>query len=242
MQSTSKAQKIAGLASMNVAIRVTGEAAHALSEWPNNFHCLLRRIMAERALLGSGNSLALCFGRFYQTLYNAFPEPEFNFLRQSFEAYVSDHWEGQLAERNRRLSKRMRVQHDWVPTKNAARALAVRASMVREFVERGLLVGRLQKTAKGRVMGAISKSSLENLLSDKLHWVTLKTVRTKYGISRRTGHALIEEEVLKPISGPSVDGRQVWLFDDRDLEKLDLSQIGKSCLRKLSTGKVSSHA
>lgn len=207
-----KPQKIVGLETNAVAGAMVERAMAILNDWPTGFHRLLDEVVERQSSVASSNKLGARFGSFYPALFKSFPGPEFAFLRVGFEDYLREHWNGQLARRNRRLSLDLRSEHEWISIAEAARMLKMRVGTVGRFLEAGVLEGELHVTKSGRKMSAIRLDSLNALISHKQDWVTLKDARALLGISRKRAYALLEQGVLKPISGPTVDGQTLWHF------------------------------
>ncbi len=219
-----KPQKIVGLETIEVAGDMVEQAMSVLSNWPVGFHRLLEDVASRHPVSSSGNKLSASFGSFYRAIYKTFKAPEFDFLRAGFEGYVREHWSGQLARRNRRLSDTLRSQHEWVSTAEAVRLLKMRKEKVKAFIEAGILVGRLHETRVGRKMGVVRRDSLNALLEGKKNWISLKEARHLLGISRRKAYALLDQGVLNPIGGPTVDGQTLWCFQRQDV--LAIKQAG----------------
>ena len=212
-----KPQKIVGLETKLVAGAMVEQSMAILSDWPAGFHQLLDEIAARQASAITGNKLGARFGWFYGALYKSFPGSEFEFLRLGFEAYLRERWTGQLAGRNRRLSADLRSEHEWISIAEAAKLLKMRVGTIGRFLDEGVLQGELHVTKSGRKMSAIRLDSLNALMSHKQDWVTLKDARALLGISRKRAYALLEQGVLKPISGPTVDGQTLWRFERQDV-------------------------
>ena len=215
-----KPQKIQGLETLGIAMEMVGQAMAALEDWPSGFHRLLELVAARRQATTSDNKLSARFGSFYRALYKSFPGTEFDFLRQGFEDYVRDHWTGQLARRNRRLSNELRCEHEWVSIIDAAKQLRVRVAKVKQFLEEGQLAGYLHPTPSGRQMGAIRQDSLNTLVKQREDCITLSEARSILGISKKRAKALLNQGVLKPLGGPSVDGQPLWQFRRQDVQAL----------------------
>ncbi len=212
-----KPQKIVGLETKLVAGAMVEQAMAILNDWPAGFHRLLDEIAARHNPTISSNKIGAKFGWFYGALYKSFPGSEFEFLRRGFEDYLRKHWTGQLARRNRRLSADLRSEHEWISIAEAARLLKMRVGTVGRFLEEGALEGELHVTKSGRKMSAIRLDSLNALMTRKQDWVTLKDARALLGISRKRAYALLEQGVLKPISGPTVDGQTLWRFERQNV-------------------------
>jgi hypothetical protein len=217
-----KPTKIAHLDDVLVATVVATSAGYALIDWPNGYYELLRNIGRNARAENSLSRLTARFGYFYTALYRRFSAKQFDFLRQEFEAFVRGEWVGQLAERNRRLSKATRHQHAWIPITRAAKQLGIKRSSMLALISNGTLEGHIAKTASGRSRATVSKDSLEVLRQTRASWMTLKQVRVTLGISRKRAYYLLNSGALCPVSGPTVDGAPVWRFLSRDVLALDV--------------------
>lgn len=212
-----KPQKIVGLETILVANSMVEQAMSILNDWPARFHRLLGEVVDRQSPASSSNKLGARFGWFYPALFKSFPGLEFEFLRLGFEDYLRAHWTGQLARRNRRLSPGMRSEHERVSIAEAVKMLKMRVGTVGRYLEKGVLVGELHVTKSGRKMSAIRLDSVKALMLRKQDWVSLKGARALLGVSRKRAYALLKQGVLKPISGPSVDGQILWCFQREDV-------------------------
>jgi len=206
-----KPQKIMGLQQVDVATSLVSAAAGGLENWPQGFRRLLDRISGRSAGQAIGNKLATQFGYLYPTLYKTFAGDEFAFLRRAFEDYLYENWSGQLAARNRRLSRDLKNNHEWVPIAKAARLLRVRAPSVRSLIARGVLKGSSYRTATGRSIGVVHRHDLDRFSKEQQDWLTLKQVRELLGISRKRADALIAAGELVSIVSERKTGTP-WVF------------------------------
>ncbi|MGN8134614.1 TniQ family protein [Paraburkholderia sp. 22099] len=207
-----KPTKIADLHDVSIAVSFARAAGDALEAWPSGYRALLRRLVSKDGGQASSNRLAEWFGYFYTALYKRFGDRQFDFLRDEFESYIRDEWSGQLAERNRRFSKSTRIEHKWISLTTAGKTLGVKRSMVCSFIERGMLSGQLHTTATGRTSGTVRRDTLEALCAEKTHWLTLTEAREVLNLSRKGAYTLLNSGKLRPVSGPTVDGRSIWRF------------------------------
>jgi hypothetical protein len=225
---TKKPTKIADLHEIAVASAISQAAGEALINWPRGYHDLLGSLISKACSEAHSARLTKRFGYFYTALYKRFGDKQFDFLRREFESYIRDEWPGQLADRNRRLPKSTRIGHKWVPLTAAAKQLGVKRSVVCSFIERGMLCGQLHATTAGRISGTVRRDTLEVLCAEKARWLTLAETREALRLSRKGAYALLESGKLRPVSGPTVDGRTVWRFSASDVAALDLEISGCS--------------
>lgn len=218
-----KPTKIAHLDDVSVATVVANGAGQALIDWPNGYRELLRNVGRhgrDEDSSGSSGRLTARFGYFYTALYRRFGAGQFDFFREEFEAYVRSEWVGQLAERNRRLSKATRCQHAWISITGAAKLLGIKRTTVSALIELGALKGQTHKSPSGRTSGTVSRRSVDEFRMEKAKWWTLTEVRETLKISRKRAHALLRSGDLRPVRGPSVDGSPVWRFSAQEVMAL----------------------
>ena len=215
-----KPTKIARLDDVSVATVVANGAGKALIDWPQGYRELLRNVGRNERSEGSSVRLTARFGYFYTALYRRFGASQFDFLRREFEEFVRSEWVGQLAERNRRLSKATRRQHAWIPITGAAKLLGIKRATVSALIEHGTLEGQTHKSPSGRTSGTVSRRSVDKFRIEKAQWSTLTEVRKTLKISRKHAHALLRSGDLRPVRGPSVDGSPVWRFSVQEVMAL----------------------
>lgn len=219
---TRKPTKIADLHEITVASAISQAAGDALIDWPTGYHDLLDGLVSKACSEAYLARLTKRFGYFYTALYKRFGQKQFEFLRSEFESYIRKKWPGQLAERNRRLSKSTRMEHQWVPLTTAAKKLGVKRSVVCSYIERGMLNGQVHATTAGRVSGTVRRDTLEQLCAEKTRWLTLSEARDALQLSRKGAYAFLRSGKLRPISGPTVDGRSIWRFSAAEVATLAL--------------------
>ncbi|MFM0258054.1 TniQ family protein [Paraburkholderia sediminicola] len=225
---TKKPTKIADLHEITVASAISQAAGEGLINWPSGYRNLLASLISKACSEAHSARLTKRFGYFYTALYKRFGHKQFDFLRREFESYIREEWPGQLADRNRRLSKSTRMGHKWVPLTAAAKQLGVKRSVVCSFIERGMLSGQLHATTAGRISGTVRRDTLDVLCAEKARWLTLSETREALHLSRKGAYALLASGKLRPVSGPTVDGRTVWRFSASDVAALDPEISGRS--------------
>jgi hypothetical protein len=225
-----KPTKIADLHEISVASAISQAAGDALIDWPTGYHKFLGRLISKDCREADSGRLTKRFGYFYTALYKRFGDKQFDFLRCEFDSYVRAEWPGQLADRNRRLSEATRLEHKWVPLTRAAKHLGVKRGVVCSFIEQGLLDGHVHTTLAGRTSGTVRRDTLEQLCAEKAQWLTLAEARVALHLSRKGAYAFLSSGKLRPLSGPTVDGRSIWRFSAADVAALGL-QIS-SCPRE----------
>lgn len=218
VSATSKPLKVPRLAELSVSRSIAENGAAALLDWPHGFAVFLDGIVDRYRRIDSPDArLKHRYGYFYRAFQIEFNAPAYKFLHDAFEAHVRSNWKGQLARRHRSLSDKTRTSHDWIPLIQAGKVLGVSNKTVQRYIERGLLVGQTYRTDGGRVFGSVSRASVTGLTETKQHWLTLKDVRARLGISRKLAESMLRNGRITPICGPSVDGSTVWMFDGRAL-------------------------
>jgi hypothetical protein len=220
-QAAERAQKLAGLYAMPHAVRIVEAAAEVMSGGKLGYFNFLDQV-AARYGEPTSTRLASRFGAFYKELFGTKGAAALAGLREGFEAYVRERWPGQIAERNRRLSREVRGSHTWIPVTRAAKQLHWRSSRLRDVIARGDVRGQLHQRPSGRIAGVVHRDDLERLKAESSTSLDLTCACRLLRIGKKAAHALIDSGRLPAVSGPTVDGRSVWQFLRVDVDQLRL--------------------
>ena len=214
---SSRALKLGNLFDVEVARAVA--AASVLSE-EDSTAPLIAWLEQVAVTYGDPTSSRLSkrFGAFYKELFDPRWERALHDLRAGFEQYVARRWPGQLAARNRRLSKDTRDAHVWVPVTAAAKLLGWKTVRLRSAIERGVVRGHLVRHPSGRATGTVHRDDLAKLREESRGEMTLLEVCAELRIGKKAAKALVGARTLVPTSGPVVDGRTIWKFRRSQIE------------------------
>lgn len=185
-----KPQKVRGCARLETSWRLTSLAAEIINQWPQSFFDLLNRMQSSQSAIGSGR-LSGSFGHFYSLLYRGFPEPEFDFLRRAFEAFVADRWQGSFGTRNRRLCTHLPKQLAWIPAKHARQHLRISQRRLDDLVNEGRIAGQERVGRSGRRFLVVRRADVDAEAVRKDVDIDLATAAELLGLKKRRMAALV---------------------------------------------------
>jgi hypothetical protein len=224
LRSSRRALKLGNLFDVEFARAVAASAVLPAEDWLTALFALFDEVAGQ---YGSPQSLRLTkrFGAFYKELFDPRWERALCDIREGFERYVTERWPGQLAARNRRLSREVRNAHMWVPLTRAAKELHWKMPRLRSAIERGVVRGHLVAHASGRTSGTIHRDDLAHLVDQVRDEMTLLEVCASLRVGKKALKSMVADGVLTPTSGPSVDGLTIWRFRRRDVEGTTRPQL-----------------
>jgi len=203
-----KPQKILGSGRLDVSWNLTSLAAEILDGWPQTFFSMLNQMEVSPSTFGAGR-LHGRFGHFYSLLYRGLPEAEFDFLRQAFEEFVTEHWRGSFGGRNRRLIDRLPKKLSWIPAKHARQILGVSQRRLEALVASGEVASEVRHGRTGRTFLVVRRSDVEDITEAAVsHAVDLATASSLLGLKKQRAAALIP--LLMPGVRKFGEAKYIW--------------------------------
>jgi hypothetical protein len=136
--------QVSNLHQLATATNLMTGLASLLDNWPYNYHHLIRAIHRQSK---SGSSLQRTFGSLYRVMYRQLKEPCFQFLRDAFECYVHEHWDGIICKRNKSLKPNTIAAHPQLTIKQAAKKAGSGVSVIRQLIKAELISGHQSQSA-----------------------------------------------------------------------------------------------
>lgn len=184
-------QKLFASDLLEVSWPITTLAAEVLIDWPKGFHKLLSDLRAEAGTF-DGGSLSRSFRGFYRVLYTNFRGPEFAWLREAFEDYVAEHWNGSMARRNHRTYEQAVEKMEWIPASLAARHIGISPAALQRLSGQDLVDLHSYETATGRKFSKVRKASIAHLIRSGLNETfTLTEAAKALGLKKSRLQSLI---------------------------------------------------
>ena len=165
----------------------TGRAAvEVLKDWPAHLRDLLKSMLPPQANSSATLKFNAIFGNFYRHLFRVLPRSEVGFLRDVFERFVIEDWEGPIRGQHRYFSPATRRSSQWIPAEEAERMARTRAARISDVVRQGQIEGMFLNIGRAR-------SHVECwLMRDSLkRWILARELeRTRYMPRTEAEHAL----------------------------------------------------
>jgi hypothetical protein len=191
------------------------KALPAFDAWPNNFFAFLDWRRSQKANEKFARGLKREFGEYKGTLYGpGLPEP-LNFLREAFENYIVEHWDGGYTSHMRRLGDGAPDKKKYVSMQEAKRLL--NTPQVYELITSGKLKAVVQRQGV-RNFVLVERASLVGLQTALERALGIKQLGSLLSLRSKRILSLVEAGILNPLRGPSVDGCAVWKFRDSEAE------------------------
>lgn len=203
-------QKIRNLHDIDVVRPLTHSAASILMNWPKKFHSLLASLRKAGEIDIQDQRLSKRFGFFYQYVYKNLRDPEYSFLLQAFEGYISRTWRGALAERNSRLSVDMRRRHTWIPISAMAKELKTSPRKLQLLINDGRIDSNVSKTDTGRSLICVNRQQIAKMRMELDNVLDLQQTCHLLGLTKSRTTQLVQGKIIESIFQPKGSGTSRW--------------------------------
>lgn len=214
---TRKTLKLNNAGRMDASWPVTSTAAAMLADWPRFFHDRFSAIQRDREGYKSGLPQTFC--RAYSYLYKGLKEPAFQPVRDAFEAWLAQHWQGGIALRNRRLAARVINDVQWIAAGHAADRLGVPLARIRQLVSEGVIDGNETRSPKGRRFLMVRREEIEALNYEDLAEVNLNTAIERLGLGKVRMRELLRLLFPGAYRRYSAVGYAPWRISRQEMER-----------------------
>ncbi|MCJ9430025.1 helix-turn-helix domain-containing protein [Kordiimonas sp. A6E486] len=195
--------------------RVVASAASILFGWPGSYFEFLAKV---REAWSGRTGLVYEFGSFYETLTKSLPGPQFDFLRNEFERFLTESWDGGfLSQKNRKLN--VQASEVFIPKARAAEILHVRPKTIDQLHRTGSLEG-VRRQMGGRHLVLIRTDSVRKYQYHQQSLMTAQETSTALGLSEKPLKDLVQEGLLLPSPTAPANRSRPYVFDQKDVEAL----------------------
>lgn len=208
--------KVAALHQLDIAQAHVQRAAFILMCWPSGLQSVLQD-MHVRAT--PNTSLNKTFTPLYRVIYDELSDPCFQLLRDAFETYVRQSWDGLLGKRNRRLRSQTVNEHPRMTIKKAATLLGLDRTAVAHIAkDAGLLAEVVLKS--GRHAQSMHAHAVYQLKDKVQGCVTLGVAASMMSLPERRLRELISAQIMPVlISRAHSKHRAAWLISRHEIER-----------------------
>jgi TniQ len=227
-------QNILDTKGKNIATQKQNSEIHALllrawavfDDWPRNYFEFLTWRRTHKAngrpsdICGTG--LKRDFGKFYYGLFEQLAASKFDFLRDGFGKYLSQHWPGgYLGMLSRpKLNGLRAADNKYVTNREARRLLGIDLCWLDRFVEMGKLEAVVVTRSRGRRFYLVDVKSLEELKRALDSALTANAIVRQLRITSATLPKLVRSGLLEALRGPTADGSRHWGITQRAIDDL----------------------
>lgn len=180
-----KPQKIFRADWMDVSWQLTSLAAEYLANGVNGVFEFMKNLYLKSEALSEGQGrMRGRFGHFYSLLYRAFSEPEFHFLRSTFEGFVAEHWQGAIGRRNRNLPSELLGNLVWIPATEACRQLKISRQTLHTLVSNERIAAVERIGSKGRRFFMFRRADVDVEMTLRGNYVDQDAAATLLGLKK----------------------------------------------------------
>lgn len=202
------------------------KAYSVFEDWPNNYYRFLewRRTQEGNAAPADAKlktGIRKEFGKFHTGLNRYLPSSRHDFMREAFAAYLGKHWDGgYLSSLNRGRGAGLDSNEGrYVSKVKARQSLGIDSRWLEHFIATGRLWAVVRRMGKKRLF-LIDAESLADLKAALGRLLGVKDVSAQLGVGYEVVVGLARNGCLQPKRGPSVDGFDVWKFEQGDVTAL----------------------
>lgn len=202
------------------------KAYSVFEDWPKNYHRFLewRRTQEGNAAPADAElktGIRKEFGKFHTGLNRYLLSSRHDFMREAFAGYLGDHWDGgHVSNLNRgRGAGFDSNEGHYVSKVKARQSLGIDSRWLEHFIATGVLRAVVRRMGKKRLF-LIDAESLADLKAALGRLLGVKDVSAQLGVGYEVVIGLARNGCLQPKRGPTVDGFDVWKFEQEDVTAL----------------------
>lgn len=214
--------QVSGLHHFEVAKHCMHNVAHLLADWPRHFEALLEVIQSSQP---ASSSLKKTFGVLYRVLYFHLRANEFQFLRDSFEAYLHQHWWGMVCKRNRAFKSSTISEHPRLTLKQVATQTGLAPALIRHLSTSKRIAKSNINLPSGRQVSSFHQADLPHIEALARDLLNLQATAQYLSVSKRVVRELITAKVITPLAIRKHASMASWLIDKQQLDHLCITTI-----------------
>lgn len=212
-----KPGKIANMHQLDTAMSLVLNVGWLLDNWPENFHAILGAIQRKES---AKLSIRRTFGSMYRVLYVDLAGECFQFLRNEFECYLHENWDGVVCKRNRAFKSATVANHPRVTLKQAAQKTGVAPAVVRHIMQSELIPYGLVDLPSGRKVRSIHKSNLAQIKALTNGCMTIGEAALLLALPECRVRELISSGIITPLISRVHDKAAAWLIPKQQVQAL----------------------
>jgi DNA-binding transcriptional MerR regulator len=211
-----KPGKSVRLRNLGVATNLMQSTALLLENWPHNFHELLDAIYRKHKQISSMHRV---FGSLYRVLYVHLKDGDFQFLRDAFEQFLRQHWQGVIGKRNKLLTTETLLSHPQLTLKQAAQKAGTELATVRHLLEAELITTHQAKLPSGRRTISIHRAHVDKIAHLTQNNLSLKEAAKWLALPKSRVRQLLDAGLIKPLISPKATHAASWQIPHKELNR-----------------------
>lgn len=209
---------------LSAAKEIVDVAGLTLSEWPIQYIEKLKAAAEQyRVDERYEKKVAHAFGNHYRHLYKVLVEPEFLFLKTTFEDFLNTEWDGLIRRQHRRFSEKVRDSQSWILASQATALLDYRVDVksIRSLVKAGVLKGFVTaKGPRGRQEVWLERDGVKKWAKESVKWIRRPVAEEMLGVNYAIVMALAKAGLIKYQKGGVAGSLGYWNFLRRDVDRI----------------------
>ena len=207
--------KIRELEDISIAAELVAGTAKLLADWPSSFWSCLESFVD---VAPADASIRRVFGSLYHVLYQDLRDPSFQFLRDSFELFLLEHWRGELCGRHRLFSEVTIKNHRHQGLARVARAAGMSSKRLRKMIHQDRFPANQFNPDSARNIITVDKDLLARLVPSPTEYLDLRTVSRILGLKRTRLRQLVAHGAILADAKPDFRISNRWHFRRTDIE------------------------
>lgn len=202
------------------------KAYEVFCDWPENYFRFLSDLRKQNHQVKYHVGLRKDFGLFHAAIYEKFKGPQFDFMRDGFEEYLSKYWDGGHIGKFRGAANVI-PRRKYIPKCVATELLKVSKETTESLIEKGTLKSIRWKMGTRRIILIEKKSTLE-LKARYDECLSAEEAGKLLGLKETAVFDLVKQGFLTALRGPSVDGFKKWMLPPDTVRRLINKVNGKT--------------
>jgi hypothetical protein len=163
-------------------------------------------------------SVRRVFGTLYHVLYQDLRDQAFQFLRDSFELFLLEHWRGELCGRHRLFSERTIKNHRHQGLARVARAAGMSSKRLRKMIHQDRFPANQFNPDSARNIITVDVDLLNRLVPASTEYLDLRAVSRMLGLKRTRLRQLVAHGAILADAQPDFRISNRWHFRRTEVE------------------------
>lgn len=209
------------MGSLSKSWPITSMAAEIVVQWPTAFHACLSKIQA--AMPDEKAGLKDVFKQTYVYAYTWLADKEFAPVREAFELWAAEYWQGGLSRRNKRFPVEILQEVKWVPIRVAAQTTGVSMNQLRRLISHREIDAKESISETGRRFWMVRRDQLPAIEKDLGNQIPMEVAIALLGITKNRMRKIIRD-LFPAITRAERDLGRPWRISKHEID--DLLKVG----------------